>query len=189
MTPTPAKSRVTPTVAIGLVILAAVSWVASTQYTHKRELDLVANYQIGGYDLPPTGWKRAPHGPQTLFSFRKPSSHLLIRGGQSQVISTENPNPELGTDKIADFYVGATRQNMPGWTATVLDSVDAKGTTFRLIRRTTTDKCVISAFAVQGNTTLIVSMSGFGTDAKQIEGELPNFKKFLANISETRQKS
>jgi hypothetical protein len=153
--------------------------------TKAERIESVKNFEIGHERL--TGWKAVPHGPQTLFLYRDPQTKLLLRGAVNQVVSEFNPTPELKTEELAQFFIDRTVENQPDWKATKLESVEAKGTSFRMIRREKKDKCVVTAVAVRGNTTLLVSLSGNAKELKDIDRTMPAFKGFLAAVSMTEK--
>jgi hypothetical protein len=133
---------------------------------------------------PKAGWKDEPHGPQTLFLYRHPEESILIRGAVNQVVSDINPTPELHTDALAQYYIDRTRENMPGWKAELLDRVPARNTWFRLVHRERDGKVVVTAYAVKGNTTLLISMSGNGDDEKlAVSRNMDGFKNYLSTVS------
>jgi hypothetical protein len=134
------------------------------------------------------GWKEVPHGPQTLFLYRDPKTGLLLRGAVNQIIADVNPTPELHTDGIAQHFIDRTKENMPDWNVAKAygDVAGADGMRFRLIRRERPGKCVITAFAVKGNTTLIVSLSANGEEIAEIDSVFPQFQQVLAGMTLTK---
>src|SRR5579862_8668800 len=98
----PRRARVTrPIVVFSLLIpaLGVAAWTKHVRDESQNSLNFVLNYSN------PAGWKPAPHGPETLFRFIDPKTHLVLRGAVNQVISESNPTPELDTDGIAQYYV------------------------------------------------------------------------------------
>jgi len=172
-------SRQTAFLGAGVVLIGAAGL-----FTSRVKADQAAsiiNYKIG-HEMP-VGWKPIQHGPQTLFLYRHPVTHLLLRGAVNQVVSEINPTPDLQTDSIAQYYIDRTVENQPEWHAARLPDVDANGNHFSMIRREKDGKCVITAFTVKGNTTFMASVSANNEQIKLIDRELPHFRDFLANIS------
>jgi hypothetical protein len=130
----------------------------------------------------PKGWVPIPHSPEALFLYREPKTNLLLRGAMSDVVSDSNPTPELDTDGTAQWILDITSENMKDWTGQLLDVVDAQGTKFRLVRRSKSDKCVVSAVAVEGNTTALVTLSADKGQLASIDGEMPAFRQYLATL-------
>lgn len=184
----PAKPRRSPSRFLGFAALAVFGIGGAIAYTHKREADReesVLNYRID--HVPPHGWQKMPPSPQTLFAYRNPKTTLLLRGAVNQVVSDENPTPDMKTDNIAQYYVDLTGENQPNWKAQMLDSVNCEGSRFRLIRRETKGKCVITAYTVKGNTTLLVSLSADGDKVPEIDREMPDFRHFLSTVKLTQE--
>ncbi|HWD37488.1 MAG TPA: hypothetical protein VG944_01450 [Fimbriimonas sp.] len=163
--------------AICLVPLA-VGW---TKYHAYREKEDSKNFQP--HFVIPGSWKAMPHGPQTLFKYQDPSNRLIFRGAVNQIISPVNPTPELDTDGIAQFYIDRTEQSMPGWTAAKAGVVNAKGLKFDLIRRERQDRIVVTAYAVRGNTTLLITLFGLGKAKPFVDSNMPEFQNFLQSFS------
>jgi hypothetical protein len=138
------------------------------------------NFKLG-YDLP-TGWKELPHSPQTLFFCEDPKTKVKLRGAVNQVVADYNPTPELDRDGLTQQFADITTDHL-GWKATILDTVSFDGGSYRLIRRETTDRIVVSAIAVRGNTTVLMGISGIGEAKKQVDGQIPFFKRYLATTS------
>ncbi|HEY0867806.1 MAG TPA: hypothetical protein VGE01_10520 [Fimbriimonas sp.] len=164
--------------AIGLPAIAAALFAVKT-----GRLDTFGdnrNFKVV-YEKP-TGWKELPHGPQTLFLFQEPRTGVLLRGAVNQIVADVNPTPELDTDGIAQYYVDRTHENMKDWQAKMGEKVKAKDGEFRIIERERKDKKVVTAYAVKGNTTLLVSISG-GPEAKvEVDRKMPEFKEYLSSI-------
>lgn len=140
------------------------------------------NYAIG-FPQPPVGWVAIPHGPQSLFMYRNLKSNALIRGGVNQIISDFNPTPGLGTNGIAQYYIDRTKENMPDWVAQKLGMVDAKNTSFRLIKRQRKGKVVVTAFSVKGNTTVLVTLASDENREDTVAPQMKLFSTFLSQIS------
>jgi hypothetical protein len=156
----------------------ALLWV---KHTKTESVNGAKNYVLAF--AKPDGWRAEGHGPQTLFKYQDPKSDLILRGAVNQVISEVNPTPDLDTDGIAQFYVDRTTDNMPTWTAEKLGKVDAGGTSFELVRRATNDRVVVTAYAVKGNTTVLVSLFGKDGAMKRVDPGIPDFKSYLATLS------
>jgi len=168
---------------LSLATLLVVSCYGARVYVDKNAVDVkeaTKNYAIAHEK--PSSWTSIPHGPQTLFSYFDPKSHLMVRGSVNQIVAEYNPTPDMDTDHTAQFYIDRTHDNQPEWTAEMMDTAPGDNTSFRLIRRARKDKCVITAFAVKGNTTLLVTLSANGKDIANIDPGLPGFKDFLRHV-------
>jgi len=162
-------------VAIG----CALGW---TRHYKQAQIDGAKNYVLSY--AKPDGWKSAPHGPQTLFKYVDPKTDVCIRGAANQMVAEVNPSPELDTDGIADYYIDRTHESMPGWTAAKLGTVMMRNKQpFELISRGTGDRTVITAYAVKGNTTILITLFGMNRAQRYVEGELPFFEQYLATLS------
>lgn len=144
----------------------------------------IQNYAVG-WDSP-AEWKEVPHGPQTLFLYTN-NDKLLLRGSVNQVYSEVNPTPDLDARSLAEYYIASTRENMPGWTAEHVGEQPAADATWHLVRRETKDFKILIGYAVKGNTTVIVSLSGRGPSSLAVEPELDSFRTFLKSIRLTEQ--
>lgn len=164
--------------AVGVPVIAAAFFGAKTKMLNPYMDN--ANYRVQWEQ--PTGWKEEQHGPQTLFLYRA-NSGVLLRGAVNQIVAEYNPTPELHTDALADYYIDRTHENMPDWSAKKLGWVDAGNTRFRLIWRERKDKTVVTAYAVKGNTTLMVSLSGNGKEKGAVERQLRDFERYISTIS------
>lgn len=169
-----------PGVLYGTVILIGLCTIGFAKWKTENLKGDTRNFAVTVHH--PKGWQREPQGLQTLFLYRDKKSNLLIRGAQNQVVSDINPTPELHTKGIAQYYIDVTHENLKGWTAEMLETVPGNGIDFQLIRRTREGKEVVSAFAVKGNTTLVVSLSGNDNEVKSIPATLPAFREFLTGI-------
>jgi len=134
------------------------------------------------YPRPSDGWISLPHGPQTLFLYGNEKKGLLMRGSVNQMISDVNPTPDLDRDNLAKLMIDNTHDNMRGWTADMMDKVDAKDISFRLVRRSENHHVVLTAFAVKGNTTALISLSARNKNADQVDKSTSDFEKFLATV-------
>ena len=168
----------------GLVI-CMMGGFAYKAIAERNSHEMSANYVIS-YPHPPIGWKEIPHGPQTLFLYQQFGTRVLINGGINQMVADGNPTPELDTDHLADRLVELTRANMPGWVAEKMGEVPALGTKFRLVRRFQKGLTVVTAFAVRGNTTVLISLSGRDTHVPDVEKDMNQFRQFLSNVKLTR---
>lgn len=177
----PRQKRLTLTSVLAVVVVvgAGIGIVRARQnyQQHEDAANFAVKYQGLGSE-----WIAIPHGPQTLFLYKHKLNHVLLRGAVNQIIADYNPTPDLRTEAIADFYIDRTKENMPEWSAAKMDMVDAKGTAFRLISRTKKDKRVVTAYAVKGNTTLMVSLSGNANELAAVEEDLSPFRKFLGTV-------
>ena len=131
----------------------------------------------------PVGWVPAPHGPTTLFKFSDPKTKLILRGSVNQMISEVNPTPELDTDGIAEYYVERTKEAMPSWVATKLSKYGSTtGTEFQIIRRATKDRVVVTAYAVKGNTTLLITLFGKDRAMQLVDANMKMLYSFLDTV-------
>jgi hypothetical protein len=176
-----AKPRSFKLYGLGAVALLTIvpAWMWSENKKKAKVVD-ASNYTL---EYPkPDGWVEYPAGMQTLFIYKHPKLKITLRGSQSQIVSDENPTPELDRDGLTEQFADVTRDNL-GWKADVLGTVDCKGSSFRLIRRETVDRTVITGIAVRGNTTILITLIGVGEGQKNVDGTLPMFKTFLADTS------
>lgn len=130
----------------------------------------------------PSGWKAIPHSPQAIFLYRNLKNRLLMRAAMSDIVADYNPDPELDTDGTAKWMLDVTAQNLHDWKGELMDTVQANGVTFRLVRRWNPVKVVYSAVGVRGNTTVIVTMSADKQEIPYIEGQMPQFRQYLASL-------
>jgi hypothetical protein len=172
-------------VLVAAVILGTFGGYVSWAKNIKRAKELSLNYLVS-YPGPPKGWESVPHSPRALFLYQRKGSNIMINAGLNQLEDDINPTPDLGTENLANQVIDMTRDNMPGWTAEKLDSVEAGGTSFRLVKRVNADHIVINAFTVKGNTTLLISLTGRGvTSSKNIEKSLDDFRHLLSSVNLT----
>lgn len=160
-----------------VLVAGALAW---NKHKKQQAIDLSKNFVIH-YDLP-AGWKAAPHGPETLFRVIDPNTRLVLRGAVNQVISEENPTPELDTEGIADYYVDRT-VNMIGWKVEKLGISKGKNLEFEVLRRSSKDRVVVTAYSVRGNTTVLVTLLGKGRDMGQVDPNMSILYHFLNTIS------
>ncbi len=156
----------------------------------KRQQDIVSteNFEIS-VPPPAKGWHALDHGPQTLFLYSHNEKGLILRGAVNQMVSSVNPTPNLDRDGLAQLMVDNTHDNMPGWTADVKDVVKCKGTSFRVIRRSEKKHVVVTAFAVKGNTTVLISLAGRDDKADQVDKDMAEFEKFVTSVTMTKADS
>ncbi|AIE88121.1 hypothetical protein [Fimbriimonas ginsengisoli] len=172
-------SRTTPMLAIGLIFIAAFAWFRRANAAASP--DTYANYSLV-YALP-SGWKEIPHSPQAIFLFRSLHSDLLMRGAMNDVVADYNPTPDLDRDGLAQWMLDITAANLKSWKGEMLDTVNGtNGTTFRLVRRWSPDKCVVSAIAVRGNTSIVVTLSGDERKVDILDQEMPAFRTYLTTL-------
>ena len=167
------------------VVLLLAAGLIYTAVKGRKDDNLTANFDIH-IPKPTNGWRALPHGPQAYFLYGHPEKGLYIRGSVSQMINDVNPTPDLDRDNLAKLIVDNTHDNMPGWTAVVADKVEAKGTSFRIVRRSEKRHVVVTAFAVKGNTTFLVSLSGRDGSAAEVDKDMTEFRQFLSNFEMTK---
>lgn len=163
---------------VALLILGGAALYRARKHAEHR--DLTTNYRI---EYPtPDGWQPIQHSPQSLFLFQYKRTKLLLRGATSQIVADVNPEPEMDAAALANFYIDRTQENMPDWKAQALDTVEAPDTIFSLIRRTREGKAVVTAYAVKGNTTLMITLSGNGDEVRDLEVAMPELRQFLKQV-------
>lgn len=171
-----------PQLALGLCSLAVVA--IGYAYSSRPKISDAANYQLS-FTLP-SGWKARPVTPGMAFIYENKQSHLSMRGAINNVISESNPTPELDASALIQRYQTITSENLTGWHYKLLDPVQAHGAEFQLIRRWTEDRCVVSAVAVRGNTTVIIALVGLHKFVPRVDEGMPAFRDYLANLSLVR---
>jgi hypothetical protein len=167
------------------VLLLLFGAVKLRQFKEQKELDkerndaknFVVHYQA------PVGWKSTPHGPESLFREIDPKTGLILRGAANQVVDASNPTPDLTTDGIAKYFEDRTDENMPTWKATELAKAPGDGVDFAVLRRATKDRVVITAYAVRGNTTVLMTLFGKGKARNLVDSNLPVFYEMLKTVS------
>jgi hypothetical protein len=180
-----ASPKIRPWLYSFLAIAILATYFGLKQY-RKGQHDSIINFQPS-YALP-AGWVKVPHGPTTLFKFAEPKTKLVLRGSVNQVISDVNPTPDWDTDGIANFYVDRTKESMPAWTAEVLRKYDnPTGTEFEVIRRSTKDRIVVTAYAVKGNTTLLITLFGKNHSMQFVDGNMDKLYSFLDTVALTEK--
>jgi hypothetical protein len=132
---------------------------------------------------PPPGWRSLPHSPQTLFLFRNDRDNLMMRGAASDIVAEFNPTPELDRDGLAKLMLDITDHNLKGWQGKLLGTIDSKNITFRLVRRWCKEKCVITAVAVRGNTSFLVTLSGDQRKVERLDHAFPAFQTYIASLA------
>jgi hypothetical protein len=157
-----------------IVLLPAVAWKNSRENARRED---ALNYKLS-FEMP-EGWKKVTHGPQTLFVFQNPKG-VQIKGGHMQIVDEENPTPEMDRDTLSRSFADVTRDNL-GWKATMGEVVECDGGSYRLIRREATDRMIVSAVAVKGNTTILVTLAGVGDAKSHVDDAMPVFRKFLGS--------
>lgn len=138
------------------------------------------NYEV--FYHPPAGWDTERPGPQQLFRFRHPQTKVFIIGAVSRVVDEINPTPELTTDGIAEQYIQVTERNFDGWNARRLADETRGDERFSVIERAGPDRTTLTAYAVRGNTTLIVSMGANGARRANLDRHVGDFRSVLADI-------
>jgi len=154
-------------------------------FAYRKHLASERDQNTRNYSLnfvQPVGWKVLPHSPEALFLFQDPQTKLLMRGAMNDVVADYNPTPDLDRDGTAQWLLDVTSKNLKGWTGEMLDTIDANGVSFRLVKRWTNEKCVISAIGVRGNTTVVVTLSADKGQIDKIDPSLPKFRTYLAGL-------
>lgn len=163
-----------------LVIVPAVIWRKANKEAEARS---IINYALAFSK--PDGWIEKPHNPQSLFLYEQPKTKILLRGACNQVVSDVNPTPELDMDGLTKQFAEVTVDNL-GWKATIMETIDCAGGTYRMIRREGGDRTIITGIAVRGNTTVLITMAGIGDARKHIDSNMALFKDYLASTSLTK---
>jgi hypothetical protein len=164
---------------LGFAAIASLCTGGAVWYLRNQQGDS-SNYRLESKN--PVGWTAVPHGPQTLFLYRDPTTGILLRGAHNQIVAEFNPTPGDSKESVAQYYIDRTNDNLKEWTAKMSESVNAKGGSFQLIDREKKGKRVVTAFGVRGNSTFIVSISANGKEVGKIDGKLPWFKQFLSEV-------
>jgi len=157
-----------------------VAFVAYSQVDAERRRLEVANYDLEY--TPFLDWKPVSHSPYLLFSYKHPQADIRIMGGTNQIVSEENPTPEMDTDGIAKHYLDVTKQNFKGWTANKMDDTTGEDLRFTMIRRETGARAVVNCFSVRGNTTVLVSLTASDEAIPLINEFLPKVRGYLATM-------
>jgi hypothetical protein len=165
--------------AIAAIVPTVVWRSAHDRAHHENSLNYRLSYSM------PTGWKAVEHSPQTMFQFKN-GDGVMIKAGKSQIVDDENPTPELDRDTLSENFASMTRSNL-GWQAAMGDVIEFNGGSYRLIRREGKDRTIISAVAVRGNTTVIITLAAIGPAKSHVDEALPSFRDFLGNTKFTLQ--
>jgi hypothetical protein len=168
-----------------VLVVLLISAACFAYIRHKKNNELTANFNVS-YPKPDKDWVVLPHGPQYLFQYEEPKRGLTLRGAVNQMVSDVNPTPDLDRDHVAKLVVDNTLSNMPGWTAEVKDIVQSEGTSFRIVRRTQRNQTVVTAFSVEGNTTLLVSLSARDKKSAEVDKGMDEFRDFIKRIKLAR---
>jgi len=174
--------------ACAIIVLVLIGGAAYSFVRDRNQRIMTANFNIA-YPPPPRGWQPRHHGPETLFLYEEPTKGLLIRGAVNQMVSEINPTPDLDRDNLAKLMADNTVANMPGWTAEIKDIVQSQGTSFRLVRRTQQGHEIVTAFSVEGNTTLMISISARDKQTAQVDEHMGLFHDFISNVKLTKADS
>lgn len=177
---------VSPRVMFGSTALLAVGLGYFAVQKHWIGEDPTATFRLV-YGRP-TGWTEIPHSPSALFLYEEPHSKLLLRGGMNSMQAEFNPDPSLDSDKFAQEFLDVTEQNLKDWKGEMMDTVEGGGgVKFRLVRRWTTDRTVISALAVRGNSTFAITLSGAGKAMSSVDAAIPQFRTYLSSLAIQRE--
>lgn len=98
------------------------------------------------------------------------------------LVSDINPTPEIDTDVFADQYLLLSDKNMPRWTSQVLDTVDASGIPFRMVRRSGPNHHALIAVCVRGNTTFTIVLSSDEEHVSTLQNIEPWFRGYVASL-------
>lgn len=170
--------------ALGSIVVVVIGIALFIVGRYKSsQVELAKNYRLA-YSIP-TGWRELPHSPEALFLYLNPKSHLLMRGAMNDVQDVENPTPGLDRDATAKWMIDITSENLKDWKGEMLDTVDGHEISFRLVKRSGPGKCVVTAVAVRGNTTIMVTMSADQRELKEVDPALPAFRQYLTTLSFT----
>ncbi|MEZ0324860.1 MAG: hypothetical protein ACAH95_03070 [Fimbriimonas sp.] len=177
----PRRSRAFGALAVAAVLIGpALLWRKASS---EAKTESVSNFKLA-FTMP-EGWIERPHSPQTLFLYMDPKTRVSMRGAASQVVADENPTPDLDRDTLTNQFARVTIDNL-GWKAEILGTVDCEGGSYRLIRRETGDRTIVSGIAVRGNTTIIITLAGIGKAKPHIDAQIPHFRDYLASTTLTK---
>lgn len=180
------EALVRPGVMFGSVALLAAGLGYFALQKHWIGEDPTATFRL--VYAKPTGWDEIPHSPSALFLYEEPHSKLLLRGGMNSMQAEFNPDPSLDSDGFAKDFLEVTAQNLKDWKGEMMDTVEGGGgVKFRLVRRWTSDRTVISALAVRGNSTFSITLSGSGKAMRQVDAAVPQFRTFLSSLAIQRE--
>jgi hypothetical protein len=168
------------------VVVCTGSAFAYRSWRVRHDHAMSVNFQLTFPRADP-GWQALPHGPYSIFVYEQKATKLQMRGAVNNLISDINPTPDMDRDNIANLMVDNTHDNMPGWTAVALDGVvEAHNTSFRLVRRAERGHVVVTAFAVKGNTTVLISLSGRDGHSADVDKAMGEFDQFLSRMTLTQ---
>lgn len=143
--------------------------------------EAVRNYEVK-YRAP-EGWKAIPHGPQTLFLYQEPGSGYKIHGAVNQMFADINPTADMDSNRLAESIVRNTQNNMPDWKAELLERIPTETVDFRVVRRERVDRrSVVTAFAVKGNTTFMVSLCSDKRPYDEISKKMEVLREYVKGI-------
>lgn len=145
----------------------------------------VATYTIS-LETPP-GWSPRKHSAVHLFEFVKNGQPLTLKAEASQFQFDQNPTPQIHAADLAQGYVITNNATRSEWNAERLGEVQARGAEFFLARRHLGDDNVIVGFAIKGNTSVVVLVSGKIGEGK-VPAAIEEFKQNLANVQFTPEK-
>lgn len=130
----------------------------------------------------PNGWIDVPHQPQTLFIYRDPKTGVQFRCSMNQVVADINPTPSLTAEVLARELVQNTKDRMPGWKGKIIDGINANGIDWHLVSREADDRRVVSAFAVKGNTTVLLAMVAQGEAHPHADLRMDDFREYVRSM-------
>jgi hypothetical protein len=170
---------------VGAIVLVVGSYAGVKRYK-TLQINNAKNFRPDF--VVPLGWRNQPHGPATLFKILEPSTNLELRAAVNQVVAEVNPTPDLDTHGIANFYMERTQQSMPSWKAVKLkEYINRHGTDFEILRRSTKDRIVVTAYAVRGNTTFLVTLFGKNGTMRYVDPGMTKLYSFLSTVSLNEQ--
>lgn len=169
-----------PGAAVAFCSLAVIA-IAYASHVRLRATEAATNYELV-FSLP-KGWESKPVTPGMAFVYENSANHLSMRGAVNNVVSEVNPTPDMNADAIIQQYRVITKDNLVGWKYKILEPVEAHGAQFQMIQRWTSDRCVVSAVAVRGNTTIIIALIGHHDNTLQVDRGMPAFRNYLASLA------
>ncbi len=164
---------------LGLVGLVTIA--LGTLYVVRASQPGDVNTYFMSYEALP-GWTVMPHAPLLVFQLHDETSGLDILGADQRTESDINPSPDVDTAKFADNLVSITRTGLTGWTAERIGSVKTAHAEFELVRRGTTDRQILCACCVKGNSTVMISLVGLGPSMSKVDDNTAAFKEFLKSV-------
>lgn len=166
-------------IAIGGLVLAGAG-VGYRIASAGKNVDF-RNYEVGYTKL--AGWKELPHSPNTLLLLQDPKTKTLLRCAATQIVSETNPEPDMDAINIVKRVVSNARENQPEWKTDHLEKFHNGKVHFELFKKTGKNKTIVGAMAVRGNTTVLVSISNTGEQAKKMaQGSYESLLEFLSSI-------